>query len=264
MSYTEDKKPLPIPIHAGPPTDPRTDFKDLAAYQKKLRTGLVAGGVLLLLLVTGATLLGVFLSRGSNNMLTTNRKLECDGKVIQEKIEVDVDLKTETFYTKSEDGETVVMYDTKNDLAAYKFSGLHICFIVEDSTYSEEAADMLANEVENEDEHETVEEAEASEGLNLTLDESRGRVDRSILSDNMLDFCKSHEVYWAVTRQVPSASDNAPAAADDGARSRKKRLSCRGYWGCRCLYYYYWGWWRRCYYTCRYWYPCLGQWPYGK
>ncbi|CAH1256851.1 Hypp1732 [Branchiostoma lanceolatum] len=262
MSNTEDKKHLPP--YAGPPADPEADFKDLAAHQKKLKTGLVAGAVFLVLLVTGATLLGVFLSRDANNKLTANRKLKYDGNVIQEKIEVDVELKTEAFYTKSEDGETAVMFDTKNDLTAYKFSGLHICFVVEGSASNEDAVEKLANEIDKDDE-DKVEEAEAGEGLNLTLDGSRGQVDKSILNENMLDFCKSREVYWAITREVAPASDNAPAAADDGAKSRKKRLSCREYYRCRCLYYYWWGGWRRCYFSCRYW-PCLGHWPsiYGK
>ncbi|XP_019640049.1 PREDICTED: uncharacterized protein LOC109481863 [Branchiostoma belcheri] len=257
MSYTGDKKPLPP--YAGPPADPEADFKDLTAHQKKVRNGLVVGAVSLVLLVIGATLLGVYLSRDANNILTTNRKLKYEGKVIEEKIEVDVNLKTETFYTKSEDRETAIMYDTKNELAAYKFSGLHICFIVEDNTYSEEAAEQLANDVKNEDEEDRVEEAESGGGLNLTLDESRGKVDKSILSENMRDFCKSHEVYWANIRQVPSASDSAPAAADDGAKRRKKRRSCYHY-RCDCVYYW---WWHRCFYSCRY-YPCRSYPWWGK
>ncbi|CAH1246140.1 CNMD [Branchiostoma lanceolatum] len=174
--------------------------KNLADCQKKLKKWLIVGADFLVLLVTGATLLGAFLSRNSNRMLTAESKLRHDGKVLEEKVEVDVNLKTETFYTKSEDGETAIMYDTKNDLAAYKFSGLHICFILEDDTYSEDEVDKVANELQKNGEGK-VEEAESGGQVNITLDESRGKVDKSILTEKMLDFCKAHEIYWAIARQ---------------------------------------------------------------
>ncbi|KAI8479652.1 WD repeat-containing protein 6, partial [Branchiostoma belcheri] len=218
MSYTDDKKPLPP--YAGPPADPEADFKNVADYQKKLKKWLVVGAVFLVLLVTGATLLGVYLSKDSNRILTADRKLKYDGKVLDEKVEVDVNLKTETFYTKSEDGETTTMYDTKNDLAAYKFTGLHICFVLEDSTYNEDEVEQMANDVQNNNEGE-VEEAESGGQVNITLDESRGKVDKTILSEKMLDFCKGHEIYWAIARQEGQA-----AAEEGAASSRQKRGVC--------------------------------------
>ncbi|XP_066272313.1 uncharacterized protein [Branchiostoma lanceolatum] len=248
MSYPEDKKTLPIPLNTGPPADPESDFKNLAGYQKKLKKWLIVGAVFLVLLVTGATLLGVFLSRNSNRILTAEKKLKYDGKVLEEKVEVDVNLKTETFYTKSEDGETAIMYDTKNDLAAYKFSGLHICFILEDSTYSEDDVDKMANEVQKDDEGK-VEEAESGGEVNITLDESRGKVDKSILNEKMLDFCKAHEIYWAIARQ-----GGQPATETGAANSRQKRgLLCRKH---RCILICYNG---RCVIFCYcYWGPCWG------
>ncbi|XP_035674301.1 uncharacterized protein LOC118414386 [Branchiostoma floridae] len=244
MSYTEDKKPLPP--YAGPPADPEADFKNLADYQKKLKKWLGVGAVFLVLLVIGATLLGVYLSKDTR-MLTAERKLKYDGKVLQEKVEVDVNLKTETFYTKSEDGETAIMYDTKNDLAAYKFSGLHICFILEDTTYSDEEVEKMTNEVQRDDEGK-VEEAESGGEVNITLDESRGKVDKSILSEKMLDFCKAHEVYWAIAR--PEGQAGAEGGA---ANSRQKRGVCIRYYCYRYRYLYFWR------YSCRYYYVwCWG------
>lgn len=246
MSYAEDKKPLPP--YAGPPGDPETDVKTLADYQKKLKKWLAVGAVFLVLLVIGATLLGVYLSKDNNRILTADRKLKYDGKVLEEKVEVDVNLKTETFYTKSEDGETAIMYDTKNDLAAYKFTGLHICFILEDSTYNEDEVEKMANEVQNGDESK-VEEAESGGEVNITLDESRGKVDKSILSEKMLDFCKGHEIYWAIARQEGQA-----AAGEGAASSRQKRGLCLIY---RCYWYRYYN--NRYRYFCRYYYAyCWG------
>ncbi|XP_066278129.1 uncharacterized protein [Branchiostoma lanceolatum] len=122
------------------------------------------------------------------------------------------------------------MYDTKNDLAAYKFSGLHICFILEDSTYSEDEVDKMANEVQKDGEGK-VEEAESGGQVDITLDESRGKVDKSILNEKMLDFCKAHEIYWAIARQGAQ-----PAAENGAANSRQKRELCYRYY---CYWYRY-------------------------
>ncbi|XP_066303482.1 uncharacterized protein [Branchiostoma lanceolatum] len=103
----------------------------------------------------------------------------------------------------------------------------------------------MANEVQKDGEGK-VEEAESGGEVNITLDESRGKVDKSILTEKMLDFCKAHEIYWAIARQ-----GGQPAAENGAANSRQKRGLCRRYY----CYWYRYLWYYRC--ICRfYWAYC--------
>ncbi|XP_078689748.1 uncharacterized protein LOC144921026 [Branchiostoma floridae x Branchiostoma belcheri] len=231
----EDKKPLPP--NAGPPTDHDADkveiVKEVAANRKRLTVGL-AVGTAVLVVVIGASMLGVFLSKDPN-IVTGNRLWKVNEVILNEKIEVDIKAKTETFYTKDSDGTSALMHDTNTGLSAYKFEMQKMCYITDyEKDQDSEEVDNLAQRMEDGEDGE-VEVAQQGPSEYLSVDNSREPFNRSSLSDKMDEFCGPLETQWGVkTAEEPGTPgvDPTSIAGDSGnmegePQERKKRVICR-------------------------------------
>ncbi|XP_078597999.1 uncharacterized protein LOC144874048 [Branchiostoma floridae x Branchiostoma japonicum] len=262
MTPFDEKKTLP-------PAEvlPGGVFPDeIAAIKKKAQEGTVlrlkiaiAVGSLLLvtLMVVGGTFLGLHLNHKPTT-LKRSVQLAIENELVEETVEVDKEKNTETFRTVSSTGISFVIRDMKKGLSAYKFGGDEKCYIFE-SLEDTEGIDELFEDMKQIGEGRVVVAKRRTDTF-LSVDEERGQVERSVLSESMLEFCEGLETHWAVKSSLeptPTASSGytsakptpipdgeAPTAlpgtnATDVVHQREKRSGCsccrrcEGY--CRCV-----------------------------
>ncbi|KAI8505094.1 cartilage development [Branchiostoma belcheri] len=201
MTSYEEKKALP-PAEVLPggvfPDDIAVIKKNARGENmSRLKIAIATGSVILVIFaVVGGTFLGLHLNR-KPAVVTRSVKLAIQDEIVEETVAVDKERDTETFRTVSSTGTSFVIMDMKTRLSAYRFDGDQKCYILYESLEEAEDTVELLEDLEKMKEGE-VDAAERRAETSLTVDEARGPVDQSVLSENMAEFCEGLQAYWAV------------------------------------------------------------------
>ncbi|CAH1230567.1 CNMD [Branchiostoma lanceolatum] len=221
MTSYEEKKTLPpaevLPGGVFPDEIAGIKRKARGENASRLKIGIAVGSVLLVIFaLVGGTFLGLHLNRKSA-VVTRSVQLAIEDEIMEETVEVDKERDTETFRTVSSTGTSLVIKDMAKGLSAYRFDGDEKCYILYESLEESEDTDELSEDLEEMKEGE-LDVAERREETFLSADEDRGQVDRSVLSESMLEFCGGLETHWAVKSAHEPPAPTPTAAAEEEER----------------------------------------------
>ncbi|XP_078679922.1 uncharacterized protein LOC144915423 [Branchiostoma floridae x Branchiostoma belcheri] len=105
--------------------------------------------------------------------------------------------------------------DMKTMLSAYRFDGDQKCYILYESLEEAEDTVELLEDLEKMKEGE-VDAAERRAETSLTVDEARGQVDQSVLSESMAEFCEGLQAHWAVRSDIePTPTQQATTEEEE-------------------------------------------------
>ncbi|XP_035691982.1 uncharacterized protein LOC118426599 [Branchiostoma floridae] len=259
MTSYDEKKTLPpaevLPGGVFPDEIASIKKKVRGENTSRLKIGIAIGSVVLVILaVVGGTLLGLHLSR-KPAVVVRSVQLAIEDEIIEETVEVDKEKDTETFRTVSSTGTSFVIRDMKTSLSAYRFDGDEKCYVLYESLEEAEDTAELLEDLEQMEEGD-VDAAERRPETFLSVDEERGHVERSVLSESMLEFCEGLKTHWAVKSSIqptptPGATEEEEEAEADAeieeemevvsgtngtsaVQEREKRwLTYRCYWATR-------------------------------
>ncbi|XP_035691576.1 uncharacterized protein LOC118426354 [Branchiostoma floridae] len=201
MTSYDEKKTLPpaevLPGGVFPDEIAALKKKARGENASRLKIGIAIGSVVLVILaVVGGTLLGLHLNR-KPNVVVRSVQLAIDDEIMEETVEVDKEKDTETFRTVSSNGTSFVIRDMKTSLSAYRFDGDEKCYILYESLEEVEDTAKMAEDMEQMEEGE-LDAAERRPETFLTVDKDRGVVERSELSEGIVEFCEGLRTHWAV------------------------------------------------------------------
>ncbi|XP_078599897.1 uncharacterized protein LOC144875039 [Branchiostoma floridae x Branchiostoma japonicum] len=225
MTSYDEKKTLPpaevLPGGVFPDEIAAIKKRVRGENMSRLKIGIAVGSVVLVILaVVGGTLLGLHLNR-KPNVVVRSVQLTIDDEIMEETVEVDKEKDTETFRTVSSTGTSFVIRDMSNSLSAYRFDGDEKCYVLYESLEEAEDTAELLEDLEQMEEGE-VDAAVRRPGAFLSVDESRGQVDRSVLSESMLEFCEGLKTHWAVKSSTEPTPTPGATVEEEGEEAEEE------------------------------------------
>eukprot|EP00058_Branchiostoma_floridae_P020429 XP_002605919.1 hypothetical protein BRAFLDRAFT_87407 [Branchiostoma floridae] len=225
MTSYDEKKTLPpaevLPGGVFPDEIAAIKKRVRGENMSRLKIGIAVGSVVLVILaVVGGTLLGLHLNR-KPNVVVRSVQLTIENEIMEETVEVDKEKDTETFRTVSSTGTSFVIRDMSNSLSAYRFDGDEKCYVLYESLEEAEDTAELLEDLEQMEEGE-VDAAVRRPGAFLSVDESRGQVDRSVLSESMLEFCEGLRTHWAVKSSTEPTPTPGATMEDEGEEAEEE------------------------------------------
>ncbi|XP_066289927.1 leukocyte cell-derived chemotaxin 1-like [Branchiostoma lanceolatum] len=219
MTSNEEKKTLPPAeiLVGGVFPDEIAAIKKKARGEnaRRLKIGIAVGSALLVIfVVVGGTFLGLHLNR-KPAVVTRSVKLVIEDEIMEETVEVDKERDTETFRTVSSNGTSFVIRDMTNGLSAYRFDGDDKCYILYEDLEESKGTEELSEDLEQMEEGE-LDIAERREETFLYVDENRGQVEWSELSESMAEFCGGLATHWAVKSAYEPTPTPTPTAVPGG------------------------------------------------